>query len=66
MKPETFTAGEQLANPPIDHAAIGRRVSVHRDELRWAGFNLARTVELAQHQVTEIENDEPRPLNKTC
>ena len=64
MKPETFTPGEQLANP-IDHAAIGRRVSVHRDELRFAAFNLARTVGLAQHLVTEIEDGEPGPLNNT-
>jgi hypothetical protein len=64
MKPTDHTSGEQLANS-IDHATIGRRANLHRDELRHAGFNLARTVGLAQHIVTEIENDEPGPLNNT-
>lgn len=64
MKPNDFTPGASSATP-IDHAVIGRRVNVHREELRYAAFNLARTVGLAQHLVTEIENDEPGPLNNT-
>ncbi|MBK1653362.1 hypothetical protein [Allochromatium vinosum] len=44
---------------------IGRRVEAHREELRYAAFNLARTVGLAQHLVTEIEAGEPGPLNNT-
>ena len=64
MKPTDYTPGEQLATT-IDYAAIGRRANFHREELRWAGFNLARTVELAQHLVTEIEDGEPGPLNNT-
>jgi DNA-binding XRE family transcriptional regulator len=44
---------------------IGRRAEAHREELRYAAFNLARTVGLAQHIVTEIEADEPGPLNNT-
>ena len=63
MKPENFTTGEQLAT--TNHADLARRVRNHRDELRYAAFNLARTVGLAQHLVTEIENDEPGPLNNT-
>ena len=44
---------------------IGRRANFHRDELRFAAFNLARTVGLAQHLVVEIEDGEPGPLNNT-
>jgi hypothetical protein len=42
-----------------------RRVEVCCKELRHIGFNLARTVALAQHIATEIEADEPGPLNNT-
>jgi hypothetical protein len=64
MKPTDHTSGEQLANS-IDHADLGRRANFHREELRYAAFNLARTVGLAQHLVTEIEADEGSTLANT-
>ena len=63
MKPSEHTPGEQLAT--TNYADLGRRANFHREELRFAAFNLARTVGLAQHLVTEIEADEGSTLANT-
>lgn len=52
-----------MSNPDI--TAIGRRANESREELICAGFNLAKSVELAKHMVVEIEHGEPGPLNST-
>ncbi|MCK7581561.1 MAG: hypothetical protein MZV65_41990 [Chromatiales bacterium] len=57
MKPETFTPGEQTANP-IDHAATGIRVRVYHERLRWGAYNIAKTAELAANIALELEGDE--------